>query len=527
MIRLNRSPDNGYLAHNDKSHTRNVFKLSSALGIVIVLCVLSIWAFTPISEEVHYKLDSAPTANSISDSFPNSLSGLSALAAMPKLDLDPGSALTPQMHAAPTDARLFENQVASLSPETSVPALALKSPNLADSAKDDSNNETNILPVTQTKAPIGHVKTFTIKSGDTLTRIFKQAQLSLSQAINLANTKAADQLKRLRPKHDLRIFFDAQDQWETLEYDIDKFNTLIITPNEGKFDISTHTKEVEYRQFTANGVIHSDLFSSANAVGLSINMAAELVNIYKWEIDFARDIRKGNRFSVVYEKAYIDGEFIDDRHILAASFTLGGRTIDALRYTDSKGITAYFQPDGASLKRGFLRTPMKVARVTSSFGKRKHPIKKVWKAHKGVDYGAKRGTPIVSTADGVVQYAGTKGGYGRTVILRHGGIYTTLYAHMSKIGKGIRSGKAVKQNQVIGYVGHTGWATGDHVHYEFRINGKHKNPVKVKLPKTLPLAKKEMKAFKQQSESLQLALAALTGTRLAAVAGPKSKQNSL
>lgn len=379
--------------------------------------------------------------------------------------------------------------------------------------QNDAEIERNISA--QASAQPGHFKAYKIKSGDSLTKIFADADLPTSQAIKLAKIEAAQKLNTLSVGNALRIYFDQNEQWETLEYDYDKLNTLIVTAGAGELQVTNHTKRVEYREFTATGVIQSSLGHAAELAGMPAKLAYNLVDIYKWEIDFARDLKKGDSFSVVYHKAFVENEYIDSSIILAASFTTGGQTIEAVRYTDTLGITQYFQPNGESLRRGFLRTPVKLARITSGFGGRRHPIKKVWKQHKGVDYGAKRGTPVLSTADGVVQYAGKKGGYGKTIILRHGGIYTTLYAHLSKLGKGVRTGKPVQQGQVIGYVGHTGWATGDHLHYEFRIEGTHKNPLKVELPKTLPLAKKEIETFSTQAEPLLATLATLKGTRVA------------
>lgn len=372
----------------------------------------------------------------------------------------------------------------------------------------------------------GHVKKFVIQSGDTLTKIFEQANLPISQAIKLSKTKAAGKLKHLSLGKNMRVFFDKNSQWESLEYDIDKLNTLIVTPTNGSFEVSEYEKQVEYRDFAAHGFITSSLGAAAEVSGISLNLAYNLMDIYKWEIDFARDLRKGDAFSVVYQKAYVDGEYIDDGPILAASFTTSGHTVEAIRYTDSNDVTAYFRPDGESLRRGFLRTPVRLARITSEFGNRRHPISKKWKKHMGVDYGARSGTPIISTADGVVQYAGKKGGYGKTIILRHGGIYTTLYGHLSKLAKGVRSGKPIEQGQVIGYVGRTGWATGDHLHYEFRVNGQHKNPLKVKLPRTLPLAKKETDAFSNQAEPLLTTLSNLKGNRVASNQAIEKKLNT-
>ena len=456
---------------------------------MLALCALSIWAFTPISEEANYKLKAPLISNSI---------------------VSDGA--TP----ASFEAKQSVKQ-----------ALIGKFPRIDLPAVFDSFITRTPLISSKQSPPDTRLKTYTIQSGDTLTKIFADADLPISQAIDLAKDKAAKQLKNLSVGKTLRIHFDKNDQWESLEYELSKLSTLVVTQEQGSFLVETQEKSVQYRQFTANGVIQSSLGIAAEIAGMSNTLAFKLVDIYKWEIDFARDLRVGDTFSVIYEKAYIEGQYIEDGSILAATFTTQGRTIEAIRYTDSDDITAYFQANGESLRRGFLRTPVKLGRITSGFGKRKHPIKKVWKKHYGVDYGAKRGTSILATADGVVQYAGKKGGYGRAVILRHGGIYTTLYAHMSKFGKGIRSGKAVTQGQIIGYVGHSGWATGDHLHYEFRVNGKHKNPLKVKLPKILPLAKKERRSFSSHAKPLLASLTRLKDIQLAKTLAPSTLPKTL
>ena len=505
MIRFNRAPDkHAYLVDTAKSHTRNVFKLSSSLGVIMGLCAFSIWAFTPVSEQVDYTLDQpvfskpiAITAVSINSNAPEK--------SIPVVSVG-SSELLMDMPAKPEQPEIIVAKVFDS----------------FSGIQTDFEPSTNIelpkvekLVDTITSAQPGHVKKYKIQSGDTLTKVFEDANLPISQAIKLSKTKAAEQLNRLSLGKQMRIFFDQNNQWESLEYDVSKLNTLIVTPKDGSFDISTYERQVEYRDFAAHGFITSSLGAAAQAAGMSMNLTYGLMDIYKWEIDFARDLRKGDAFSVVYQKAYVDGEFIDDGPILAASFSTNGRTIEAVRYTDGNDVTAYFQPNGESLRRGFLRTPIKLARITSGFGSRLHPISKKWKKHNGVDYGAKGGTAILSTADGVVQYAGNKGGYGKTIILRHGGIYTTLYAHMSKFAKGVRSGKPVEQGQIIGYVGRTGWATGNHLHYEFRVNGSHKDPLKVKLPRTLPLAKKEVDSFSTQAQPLLATLAGMQEMRVA------------
>lgn len=494
-----------YLSDNNKTQSKAASKRASTFGVLVAFLLFCIWAYSPVSERANYKLETQSISNPIirtasqttqpDDFTPPDHTKNTLIAAIRKQNSPP---LTSQAIS-----------LAKISKHPAKETFALQHPEL---------EPVRLAP--------GHSETYEIKSGDTLTKIFADAKLPISRAIQLAKTKAASQLNSLAVGHAMRIYFDKNKQWETLEYDIDKLTTLIITPTNENFDVSTHTKHVEYRQFTAQGVIKSSLGNAAEVAGMPAKLAYSLIDIYKWEFDFARDLHKNDTFSAVYQKAFIDDEYVDSGPILAASFTVNGRTIEAVRYTDSQGITGYFQPDGESLRRGFLRTPVRLARVTSGFGKRRHPIKKTWKQHQGVDYGAKHGTPVLSTADGIIQYAGTKGGYGKTIILRHGGIYTTLYAHLSNLGKGIRTGKAVQQGQVIGYVGHSGWATGDHLHYEFRVNGEHKNPLKVKLPKTLPLAKKEIPSFSTQSEPLLATLSMMKGTHFARNQMDEKKQKN-
>jgi murein DD-endopeptidase MepM/ murein hydrolase activator NlpD len=539
LIHSKCSPDkHAYLVDNNNSRTGKVFKRSGILLTVVALGAWAIWTYTPISTEANYKPEKAggPIQITASANFP----ALSTQTDLPQAAIHQATAkdqLFPSIEFAAIKLPALANPVAEHvdqpdAPTNPVlpaeieghPGLVLKTPddNVSPIEQPDVTSAiveavANELSAEDARrhAPKGRVETFTIVSGDSLTRIFQRANLPISRAIELSKTADAKQLNRLSIGKTMRIYFDANDQWETLEYDTSKFNTLIVSPVDAGFEVSQHEKQVSYQSYSARGTIESSLGIAAESVDISNTITQKLVDIYKWEVDFARDLQAGDTFSVVYQKAYIDDEFIADGEILAASFTTGGRTIEAIRYTDSQSITGYFQPDGQSLRRGFLRTPVKLARITSRFGKRKHPIKKVWKKHLGVDYGARSGTPVLSTADGVVQYSGKKGGYGNTVILRHGGIYTTLYAHMKKMGKGIRSGKAVTQGQVIGYVGQTGWATGDHLHYEFRVNGQHKNPLNVKLPKINPLAKKEMDAFTDHALPLLGTLTSLKVDQLA------------
>ena len=244
----------------------------------------------------------------------------------------------------------------------------------------------------------------------------------------------------------------------------------------------------------------SSLFLAGQRAGLSDKLIMEMVSLFGWDIDFALDIRKGDEFKLIYQEQYKDDQKVGDGPIVAAVFTNRNEAFRAVRYTTPDGDTNYYNENGASMRKAFLRTPLKFSRISSRFNlRRKHPVLNRIRAHKGVDYAAPTGTPIKATGDGTVTLAGRKGGYGRTVILKHGGTRSTLYAHMSSISKNIRRGKRVKQGQIIGYVGKSGLATGPHLHYEFRVNGVHRNPLTVKFPNASGVPKKYLADFKQQT----------------------------
>jgi murein DD-endopeptidase MepM/ murein hydrolase activator NlpD len=233
-------------------------------------------------------------------------------------------------------------------------------------------------------------------------------------------------------------------------------------------------------------------------------------------VDFALDIRKGDGFSVVYEERWVDGKRLRDGSILAAEFQNQGDVFRALRYNVAEDRSEYFTPEGNSLRKAFLRAPVDFRRVSSNFNMgRLHPVLKVRRPHRGVDYAARTGTPIKAAGDGRIIHRGRKGGYGNTVILQHGGNITTLYAHMSKYAKGQRVGTRVRQGQVIGYVGQTGLASGPHLHYEYRVNGAHRNPRTVKLPEAEPVDPALREDFLRATAPLVAELDALKQIRLA------------
>jgi len=267
----------------------------------------------------------------------------------------------------------------------------------------------------------------------------------------------------------------------------------------------------------ATGAISSSLFASTDAAGLPDSIATQVAEIFSGEVDFHRDLRRGDRFAVVYEMYYHGGQPIRSGRVLAAEFVNNGRVYRATWYEDSTGRGSYYTPEGKSLRKAFLRSPLEFSRVTSAFSMRFHPILKQWRQHKGVDYAAPAGTRIRATADGVVEFVGQKNGYGNTVILRHPNGITTLYAHMKGFASGIRRGARVEQGQTIGYVGATGWATGPHLHYEFHVNGVHRNPLKVTMPSSNPIPASEMRAFQEQVRPYLAHLDFLRDVRVASI----------
>ncbi len=359
-------------------------------------------------------------------------------------------------------------------------------------------------------------KTATVKRGDSLALIFARQGLSPQELDRLMRSgKSTSKLKRLMPGQQFRLGLRGG-QLQQLVYQIDDLNTLKVTRNDDdSFSVATDARQMETRVTNASGVIDSSLFLAGQAAGLSDNLIMELAGIFGWDIDFALDIRQGDRFTLVYEELYLDGVKKRDGNILAAEFVNRGKTYRALRYTDASGMSDYYSPDGRSMRKAFLRTPVDFTRISSRFGSRFHPTLKKRKNHHGVDYAAPRGTPIKAAGDGKMIYVGRKGGYGKTVIIQHGGKYSTLYAHMSRIKPGSHRGKRVRQGQIIGYVGSTGRSTGPHLHYEFRVHGVHRNPLTVKLPDAAPIKKKYKADFLNKSRSLVALLDVLQRTTVA------------
>jgi murein DD-endopeptidase MepM/ murein hydrolase activator NlpD len=357
---------------------------------------------------------------------------------------------------------------------------------------------------------------YPVKSGDNLTTLFKRAGLGprdvyrISQAVS-----GSDALQRLRPGQTL-AFLIEDGLLRKLRHAQDQLNSTLLELTDSGYQIRKLERTPEPRTLYAAGTITRSLFLDAADAGLSNRTIMQLAEIFGWDIDFALDIREGDHFRVLYEQDYLDGQAIDQSRILAAEFINQGKTFAAVRFTDSEGNSQYFAPDGRSMRKAFLRSPVDFSRISSRFKpERFHPVLGKKRPHRGVDYAAATGTPIKAAGDGKIIWRGTKGGYGRTVILQHGSNITTLYAHMSRYQKGLSSGSRVKQGQIIGYVGASGLATGPHLHYEFRVNEVHKNPLTVALPAADPIAERERPAFQAESQRLLSALNQHANTQLA------------
>ena len=356
-------------------------------------------------------------------------------------------------------------------------------------------------PLTEVDA--GPWESVTIKSGDTLASIFAKKGLSSTTTHQIA--KLNEQTKNLRyikPWQEIQLLLDDECKLRQMKYIPDITRTLLVQ----RIDDQSYTSQIINYQLDPypvyrEGEIENSLFEAAAKANIPEDVIMDLAAIFGWDIDFSLDIRKGDRFGIVYEELYKDDVKIRNGRILSAEFVNNGKTYRAVYYTDPTGESDYFSPDGKSMRKAFLRSPVDFRRISSRFSnKRWHPVLSKWRSHKGVDYAAKRGTPVRASGDGKVIFAGRKGGYGRLVVIRHGGRYTTAYGHLNGYARGVRSGKKVKQGQIIGSVGTSGLATGPHLHYEFRVNGVHRNPLTVKLPEAKPVHPTYLSHFNEKTQ---------------------------
>lgn len=346
-------------------------------------------------------------------------------------------------------------------------------------------------------APVFADLKITVKSGDTLDQLFRRNDLSVGDLMTIAQLEEAKQpLRVLKPGDELFITHDEGRVVRlTRHLGIDQ-SLIIERSDEDTFSASLEERPVEYRQIRKHGVIKDSLFLSAAEAGLSDRVIMNIAGIFAWDIDFVYDIRVGDEYYVIFQELWQDGKKVADGEIIAAEFVNQRKSYKAIRYVMPNGNSDYFDETGRSVRKAFVRAPVDFRRISSAFNpNRKHPVLNTVRAHRGVDYAASTGTPIMAAGDGKIITREKQRGYGNVVILQHGGNITTLYAHMSNFRKGQRVGSRVKQGQVIGFVGATGLVSGPHLHYEYRLNGVHRNPRTVKLPQASPIDSEHREDF--------------------------------
>lgn len=354
------------------------------------------------------------------------------------------------------------------------------------------------------EAPWQHVSE-TVTLGDNLSSVFERSGAGVSVLYKLiSNNDIKKPIERIYPGQEFVFSFDEESILREVSFNESPTLSYHIVIDAGqKATIDKIVRVPDIRTRFTKGTINNSLFLAGSDAGLSDNMIMQLATLFGWDIDFALDIRQGDQFSLLYEENFLDGEKLNDGAIVAAKFYNNGREVTAIRYTDSAGHTDYYSPDGNSMRKAFLRTPMDVFRISSSFNpNRKHPVLNKIVAHKGTDYAAPTGTPIKASGDGKIIKANYSSTYGNVVVIQHGANIRTLYAHMSKFSKYSKVGNRIKQGQVIGYVGATGRVTGAHLHYEFQVNGVHKNPQTVTLPTARPLAGEYRDDFQTYSTNM-------------------------
>jgi len=355
-----------------------------------------------------------------------------------------------------------------------------------------------------------------ISRGETLPSLLQRLGVNAEdrQAFT-ASARQSGMMKGLTPGHSVMARVTTSGRLMLLRYLASDTNLINVNRDNESFNFSEQTIHAEMRPIMRSGEIQNSLFGATDAADVPDRIASEMAEAFSGDIDFHKDLRRGDHFSVIYEAYYFDGSLIKTGRLLAAEFINQNQKYQAIYFKDPQGRDGYYSAEGQSLKRAFLKSPMPFDRISSGFTSgRLHPVLQIWRAHKGVDYAAPTGTPVRAVADSVVTTAGRQGGYGNLIVLNHQGPYSTAYGHLSRFGKGIKRGAKVSQGQVIGYVGATGLASGPHLHYEFRINGIQRNPLTLNLPTAYPLSNRYKAQFAANAQPLTARLNLLRNTNL-------------
>ncbi|MDQ3186551.1 MAG: M23 family metallopeptidase [Pseudomonadota bacterium] len=356
-----------------------------------------------------------------------------------------------------------------------------------------------------------------IQRGDTIATLLSRLEVNNHDAANfLRDTRDVKGMHQLVAGKIIHVQTTATGELRLLRYFPGGSEQLVMEKSDGVFKVSGQAVNLETHIQMKSGVINSSLFAAVDGAGVPDSVATQIVDILASDIDFHRDLRKGDRFTVVYDSLYGNGEPARAGRVLAVEFINQGTPHRAVYFKSENGESGYYAPDGKSLRKAFLRSPLEFSRISSGFSSaRFHPILKTWRAHNGIDYAAPTGTRVKAASDGTVAFAGWQGGYGNVVILQHHGQYSTVYGHLSTFAKGLRQGQRVSQGDIIGFVGATGMATGPHLHYEFRFNGVQRDPLRVAMPAANPVSGRSMPAFYEYTKPLMARLDMLRGTSLA------------
>jgi len=357
-----------------------------------------------------------------------------------------------------------------------------------------------------------------IQRGDTIASLLARLQVADPAAVNtLRSAREAQALRQLTPGRTIRARTTEDGKLVALRY-LSGNSLFSADRSASGFTISEQPAQLEQRVLMKSAEIRSSLFAATDSANLPDAVATQIADIFSTDIDFHKDLRKGDHFTVVYETFYHLGEAVRTGRVLAAEFTNQGKTFQAVYFQNAEGQGGYYTLDGRNIRKAFLKSPLEFSRISSGFtNARYHPILKEWRAHKGVDFAAPIGTRVKATADGVVEFAGRRGGYGNLVVLRHQSKFSTWYGHLSRIASGLHKGSRVAQGDVIGNVGMTGLATGPHLHYEFRVNDVQQNPLRVAMPAAPPITPKYRAAFEAAAQQMAQRLALLRGTNLASL----------
>jgi len=351
----------------------------------------------------------------------------------------------------------------------------------------------------------------TMKKGETFFEVFKKYKLDFAELFKIREAAAdVHRLRKVQPGQQYKISVDADNRVNSLAYWIDDDGILEVSRKDEGFAAQKVSIEYEKRIEHIGGVIKDNLISSVGDGREKLLLALQLSDIFAWDVDFTSDLREHDTFKIVVEGLYLDGEFKKFGNILSAEFNNNDKAYKAYRFTNN-GKTDYYEADGKSLRKAFLKAPLNFRRISSYYsGRRLHPILKIFRPHHGLDYAAPLWTPVSAIGDGKIVFAGYKAGYGKLVIIKHHNGYETYYGHLSKIAKNIRTGKNADQGQVIGNVGNSGLSTGPHLHFEIRIKNEAVNPLRVKLPRGESVPKKLMADFRRFRNQMDTQLASIT-----------------